>query len=588
MSPDLSSIDGRLFEALPYSRRNLHETTRGDVTTSPFRAHARGIRRVGVDGVDTRRVMHRRHLMDDRGFSLVEVLVAALVLVTGMLGVLTCITQAQTTTWSTQARANANALVREVVEGVRSVPYEQLVSSTLVASLQTRAGLGDDQLGTPGWQVRRGNFTYTLSVGVCSMDDARDYLGTHDPGQFCASGTTGTAPAACSQLLAVSGLVGLPGAGATAASVAGLGDCGLDVDFDGKVDGLVDPVGSVCSGPCAANGVDASPADAKRVVVLVRWDRGAGSRYVLQATTAANPGVSSAPAISAISSPTASPVTSASVTSLQVNATSSLQAATVAAYVDGTQQGTATGSATTWSYTWALGSVSAGSSPGSGEVVDGSYLVGLKAYDANGQFGQTRALTVLINRRAPYAPQGVRAGRNASIVELEWQPSLERDIERYRGYRATGATWTLICETTSTRCQDPSPPATGTPSYTVVAVDRDAAGTLREGALATTASVPLTNTAPYPPTNLTATSTSGTTILTWTAPALGDPDPGDAIDHYTIYRDGQLYQDRYDRTVDATQTTWTDTRVNGQTHTYTITAVDTHLAESTKLGPVTI
>ncbi|MCW3013248.1 MAG: prepilin-type N-terminal cleavage/methylation protein [Solirubrobacterales bacterium] len=533
------------------------------------------------------RAMDRRRLTDDQGFTLVEVLVAALVLVTGMLGVLTCITQAQTTTWSTQARTNANAIVREVVEGVRGVPYEQLVTSTLASSLQTQAGLGDDQLGTPGWQVRRGNFTYTLSVGVCAMDDARDYTGTHEAGQFCASGTTGTAPAVCSQLLSVSGLVGLPGAGASAAAVAGLGDCGLDVDLDGQVDGLVDLAGSVCVGACAAGGVDTSPADAKRVVVLVRWDRGAGSRYVLQATTAANPGLAGAPAITAISSSTSSPVTSASVTSLQVNATSSAQAATVAAYVDGTQQGTAVGSGTAWSFTWSLGSVSAGSAPGSGEVVDGSYLVGLKAYDANGQFGQTRALTVLINRRVPYAPQGLRAGRNGTVAELEWQPSPERDVELYRGYRATAGSWTLVCETTSTRCQDPSPPATGTPDYTVVAVDRDASGTLREGALAATASVPLLNTAPHAPTNLLATSASGTTVLTWTAPALGDPDIGDAIDHYTIYRDGLLYDDRYDRTADATQTTWTDTHVNGQTHTYAITAVDTHLAESAKLGPVT-
>jgi prepilin-type N-terminal cleavage/methylation domain-containing protein len=529
----------------------------------------------------------RPAVADDHGFTLIEVMIASLVLVVGMLGVLTCITQAQATTWSTQARTNANALTREIVEEVQGVPYEQLVTTGLVSTLKTRPGLADDQLGTPGWQVRRGDFTYTVSVGACTIDDARDKTGSHEAGIFCASGTGGTTAAQCQSLLSVNALIGLPGAGTTAAAAAGLGDCGLDVDLDGEVDGLVDLVGSVCIGTCAAGGVDANPADAKRIVVLVRWDRGEGSRYVLQGTTAANPGLAGAPAITSISSPTTLPVTSAAVTSLQVNGTSSAQAATVAAYLDGTSQGSATGSGTSWSFTWPLGSVSAGTTPGSGEVVDGSYLVGLKAFDANGQFGQSRSLTVVVNRRAPYPPQSLRAGRNSGTVELEWQPAPERDVELYRGYRWTGAAWTLVCTTVTATCQDPSPPAIGTPADTVVAVDRTAAGALREGALATSASVPLLNTAPGAPTNLVATSASGTTTLTWTAPAGGDPDAGDSIDHYAIYRDGLLYENRYDRTANGTDTTWTDTRTGGQTHSYAVSAVDTHLAESAKLGPVT-
>ncbi len=525
---------------------------------------------------------------DDDGFTLIEVMMASLVLVVGMLGVLTCITQAQSTTWSTQARTNANALTREIVEEAQSVPYEQLVTSTLVSTLKTRPGLTDDELGTPGWQIRRAAHTYTVSVGVCTVDDPRDKIGTHEAGIFCASGTGATTPAQCNNLLQVTALVGLPGAGATAAAVAGLGDCGLDVDFDGQVDGLVDLAGSVCIGTCAAGGVDANPADAKRIVVLVRWDRGEGSRYVLQGTTAANPGLAGAPAITSLTSPTTLPVTNAGVTSLVVNGTSSAQAATVAAYLDGTSIASATGSGTSWSYTWPLGAVSGGTKPGAGEVVDGSYLVGLKAFDANGQFGQSRSLTVVVNRRAPYPPQSLRAGRNNGTVELEWQPAPERDVELYRGYRSTAGGWTLVCETVLVTCQDPSPPAMGTPTYTVVAVDRNAAGALREGAQATSASVPLLNQPPNTPTNLVATTpASGTTTLTWSAAGVGDPDIGDSVDHYNIYRDGLAYGNRYDRTVDGTKVTWTDTRTGGQTHTYAITAVDTRLAESSRLGPVT-
>jgi prepilin-type N-terminal cleavage/methylation domain-containing protein len=491
-------------------------------------------------------------LGEDHGFTLIEVLVASLILVVGMLGVLTCITQAQATTWSTQARTNANALVREVIEEAHSVPYDQLVTSTLVAALKARPGLSDDQLGTSGWQVRRGGFTYTLSIGACTIDDPRDGTGNHDPGVFCASGATGTTPAQCNNLLSVNALVG-----------------------------------SVCVGACAAGGVDANPADAKRIVVLVRWDRGEGSRYVLQGATIANPGLAAAPAVTSISSPTTIPVTDPSVTSLQVDGTTSVTAATVAAYLDGTSQGSATGSGTSWSFAWPLGTVSGSTKPGPGQVVDGSYLIGLKAFDANGQFGQSRTLTVVVNRSAPYPPQSLRAGRNGATVELDWLPAPERDVELYRGYRSNGASWILVCETTAVTCQDPAPPAFGTPTYTVVAVDRNAAGALREGAQATAATVPLLNNPPYAPTNLAATSSSGTTTLTWTAPAGGDPDLGDAVDHYAIYRDGTLYENRYDRTPDATTTTWTDTQTGGQVHTYAVCAVDTHLAESGKLGPVT-
>ena len=66
-----------------------------------------------------------------------------------------------------------------------------------------------------------------------------------------------------------------------------------------------------------------------------------------------------------------------------------------------------------------------------------------------------------------------------------------------------------------------------------------------------------------------------------------DPDAGGSIDFYRIYRDGQLYGDRYDRTSLGTETTWTDTRTDGIQHDYSITAVDDQLAESTILGPVT-
>jgi hypothetical protein len=75
-------------------------------------------------------------------------------------------------------------------------------------------------------------------------------------------------------------------------------------------------------------------------------------------------------------------------------------------------------------------------------------------------------------------------------------------------------------------------------------------------------------------------------VLTWTAPPVPDPDQGDYIASYRIYRDGTLIANRV-ASVSGTETTWVDQRTNGATHTYWVRSVDTRLAESNALGPVT-
>jgi len=92
---------------------------------------------------------------------------------------------------------------------------------------------------------------------------------------------------------------------------------------------------------------------------------------------------------------------------------------------------------------------------------------------------------------------------------------------------------------------------------------------------------------PFPPTDLLASTNNGTTILRWTAPSPEDPDPGDSIAFYRIYRDGTVVANRYDRTGTGADVTYTDTQTDGIAHTYYVTAVDTQLAESPMLGPVT-
>jgi hypothetical protein len=131
---------------------------------------------------------------------------------------------------------------------------------------------------------------------------------------------------------------------------------------------------------------------------------------------------------------------------------------------------------------------------------DGAYTIGARALNAAGVPGPTRTLTLTLARSQPIAPAGLVGGRNSvtklgslvQVVELDWLPNPERNVLGYRVYRPGG---TLACPGSSStfdltsNCIDFSP-ATGT--YSVVAVYRDAGGTVREGPASTIAVAALT------------------------------------------------------------------------------------------------
>jgi len=525
-----------------------------------------------------------RRSFHEGGFTLIEVMMAALVLVVGMLGTVALIDGANATTSSTKAREQGVSLQRELVEAARSISYSQLTPTSIASRIQANSGLEDSNLSSPGWTIRRRGVTYSVSAGACSVDDGKDGTGTHDPASFCATGAGITTAGQCRNILGVGGSI--QGNGTAATGSAGIGDCGIDLNLDGTVDNLVEGSVNLCAlGLCITpTGTDSNPDDYKRIVTLVRWDRGTGGRYAIQSSTVSNPGLSAGPQLA---TPTSTPSNSSAVTSgtSVLFSVMALQTpASVEWLLDGTPQGTASGTALgPYTFSWNLGTSGSGT-----ETLDGTYVVGAKAYDQYGVYGNTRALTFTINRRQPYAPTGVAAGRNGSVVEFEWSPNKERDVEGYRVYRTTGGS-ALVCSlTTRSTCQDTSPPGSGTINYYVVAVDRDpSTNALREGDHSATVTVTTLNNAPNPPTSLTGSASGGITTISWNAPLIADIDLGDSIAFYRIYRDGATYADRYDRTGTGSQTSYTDTHAGGTTHTYRVTAVDTQLAESTILGPIT-
>src|SRR3954471_5076481 len=182
--------------------------------------------------------MHRKSQpcrRGEAGFTLVEVTVAAFVLVVGLLGTLSMLDSANLATASTQAREQGVALQRELVEAARSIPYDELVPGGVVSAIRSRPNLADEQSGVPGWQISRRGVVYTVSVGACSIDDPSDGVGAVDDATFCPSGP-GTPAATCRSLLGATGSI----QGVSGAAGAGLavGNCGLDLNLDGEVDEL--------------------------------------------------------------------------------------------------------------------------------------------------------------------------------------------------------------------------------------------------------------------------------------------------------------------------------------------------------------
>lgn len=254
---------------------------------------------------------------EEDGFTLVEVLVAAVVLVVGMLGVFTLVDAANGTTTRSMAREGATTLARDLVERSRQVAFDSHGSAAF--GIGVRTSLPDAgstvAIDASTFQVtRRGNRRYTATITSCKIDDPADGIGPHDatfcdftepppgggnPGPGAPTGTAVTLkllglPIAvplggelidstvCGLLGAnpigsVAGLDALLGRGGTVNSVLGLVNSGADV--------------ALC--PATATGeqfaLDRTAADFSKVTATVTWLDGTTTRTLRQSTLVANP-----------------------------------------------------------------------------------------------------------------------------------------------------------------------------------------------------------------------------------------------------------------------------------------------------------
>jgi prepilin-type N-terminal cleavage/methylation domain-containing protein len=477
------------------------------------------------------------------GFTLIEVLVAMAVLLIGIMGAVTLIDRANGATVTTRNREAATNLARELVEAARSVPYDQL-SVPIDEKLQSFQGLSDEKPLESGWQIERRNQLFTVTATVCTVDDAKD----------------------------------------------GIADHGTDAAF-------------FCDNPAPTTGtVERNPEDYKRVRVEAAWTTRGVNREVHQTVLINNPGSAAGPAVLSLDPDnfTGTTVTSG-ISTLRFRATTSSIPKDVAWLVDGARKGHATASdgvGFQWKFDWPIGPPAVpGVAVDPSTLLDGPFLVGAEAFNKYGVSGPSRSLTIRLNRSAPLIPGSLAAGRSGDpsdldgqIVNLEWLRNPERDIVRYRVFRATDVTMNGAVEICSVEralvCVDADPPPVNPLYYVVRAYDIAPGGGERPNPTDhAPVKVEAIAASPGAPGAFTVTGDAeGNNVLTWSKPA----DVGAGIDFYRLYRDGTSVSDRYFRVDDDSATvTFTDNRTDGVPHSYWVTAVDNNYAESAFQGPVT-
>jgi prepilin-type N-terminal cleavage/methylation domain-containing protein len=443
----------------------------------------------GVPGSHVTRALH-----DQRGFTLIEVLAAMLILIAGVLGTVALIDGANASTSLTKARVGATNLARELAETSRAIDYDTLTPATLPGGLQARPGLTDSDAAMSGWQVKRRGITYTVMASACTFDDATDKTAAHDA-SFCSNSPTS-------------------------------------------------PAG------------DTNPDDYRRVSFDVTWESRGKPGKVSQSALIINPSGGLGPSLSPLNGPDS--LTTEATTSLTYSVTSTPAESVRWSADDGISDGTATGGPTAWSFTWQLGTKGAWACPNTPAwLVDGAYVLNAQAFDSRGIPGDLKTKTVTLDRSAPAPPCGLKGGRNGSIFDLEWSPNPERDIKGYEVYRRKiGAEPVdpMVCSiTTKTACVDLNPPPTSISpvSYYVVAIDRG--DPERRGQPADQSFSQGANLPPGAPPQLVASIVDGQPVLTWTAAT----DPDGTIQFYRVYRDGTALDKRYG-TTNAPELSFTD------------------------------
>jgi type II secretory pathway pseudopilin PulG len=484
-------------------------------------------------------------LRSEGGFTVIEVLVAVVVLIVGLTALFGLLDTSLKATASTRAREGATNLAREILEDAGTIPYAQISPNSLVSQLQAMNGLANISGGAT-WQIERRGITYTVKVKECAIDDPKNGFGKHEnafkENPFCKD--------------------------------------------KGEEEGTADP----------------QPENLKRITVDVTWTAIGRTPSVHQVKTltaaGGTPGLTagelelSVPKVGAPTAPVI--ITQPAENKLTFTVKSPKGTEGMSWSLDGVRQPTAPTfvSGTEWTFSWSIPLAT---------VSDGAYRIAAQAVDATGVSGPPISMTVTLIRSTPAAPKVLNAGFNevnqsgkkVKVAELLWQANSERNVIGYRVYNAESK---LVCPTSTEElslavsCIDLNLAAKATESnqvYSVVAVYRVNEGELLSKNVTNGPATKVTlekgpPAGPNVPVGpLTATKNAdGSVTLKWSAPS-----GGSAPVLYRIYRGSEEYTSRYGVAYPA-GLEFTDTSASVE-HTYRVTAVNANMTESPFLGPVT-
>lgn len=235
------------------------------------------------------RAQHQR-IGGEAGYTIVEVMVAVVLLVIGVLAMLVMVEGSLSSTSRTTAREQATNLARELVERSRQIPYASTTTAAAPAALAASLPENPAVSGS-SFVVQRRSVGYTVTVSACSIDDPSDGAGVGDA-TFCDAPSSSTGPgdpSSGSGLAVGPNVLGLPVALAaggslinTVCSAVGT-DTAIANEISSLATSLVGAQGkgaviSVC--PAAGGGsvaFDTTPDDLRRIQVVVQWTRGESS-----------------------------------------------------------------------------------------------------------------------------------------------------------------------------------------------------------------------------------------------------------------------------------------------------------------------
>lgn len=243
---------------------------------------------------------HARHpvIGGEAGFTMVEVMVAVVLLVTGVLAMLVMVEGSLSSTSRTTAREQATNLARELVERSRQIPYASTTTGAAPAAL---AGSLPEAVSVSGssFVVRRRNVDYAVTVTACSIDDPSDGAGVGNA-TFCdaPSNSSGPGSPGSSSGLAVGpNVLGLPvtldvGGSLidTVCNAVGT-NTAIANEISSLATSLVGAEGkgaviSICpSGGAGSVAFDTTPDDLRRIAIDVQWTPRSGSPASLTQTT---------------------------------------------------------------------------------------------------------------------------------------------------------------------------------------------------------------------------------------------------------------------------------------------------------------